>query len=121
MTTQDNFYLDKQEPNKSCLLAMRNMVLGFDTDITETRKYRMPCFCYKGKMFCYLWVDKESNEPYFLMVEGKQLHHPQLETGTRSRMKIFRVDSNTDLPISAIYMILKEALGLYKNGMITIK
>jgi uncharacterized protein DUF1801 len=121
MTNKDNFYLDQLEPNKSCLLAMRNMVLGFDKDITETRKYGMPCFCYKGKMFCYLWVDKKSNEPYFLMVEGKHLHHPRLETGTRARMKIFRVDPNTDLPISAINIILKEALEVYKNGTIVIK
>ena len=121
MTNKDNFYLDKQEPYKSCLLAMRDIVLGYDSDITETQKYGMPCFCYKGKMFCYLWIDKKSNEPYFLMVEGKHLHHPKLETGTRSRMNILRVDPNEDLPISIIQLIMKQALDLYKNGTIVIK
>ncbi len=114
----DNFYFEKQEPNKSCLLAMRDIVLNYDKDITETCKYGMPCFCYKGKMFCYLWVDKKSNEPYFLMVEGKHLHHPQLETGDRSRMKIFRVDPKKDLPIAKIDLIMNEALDLYRNGII---
>ncbi|MGB5819386.1 MAG: DUF1801 domain-containing protein [Saonia sp.] len=103
---------------KSCLLAMRKIILNHDQDITETQKYGMPCFCYKGKAFCYLWVDKKSNEPYFLMVEGEHLHHPELETGTRSRMKILRVDANKDLPITTIILIMNEALDLFKNGTI---
>lgn len=100
---------------------MRDMLLGFDNDITETRKYGMPCFCYKGKMFCYLWVDKKTDEPYFLMVEGNHLKHPDLETGTRSRMKIFRINPHKDLPIDTINFIINQALDLYKNGIIKIK
>lgn len=118
---KDNFYLIQPEPNKSCLLAMRDIVLHMDGQITETRKYGMPCFCYKGKAFCYLWVDKKSNEPYFLMVEGKRLHHPELETGSRSRMKIFRVDPKKDLSIRTINLIMNQALDLYRNGTVKLK
>lgn len=113
MSTIDNFYLDKQEPNKSCLLAMRTILLASDEDVSETRKYGMPCFLYKGKMFCYLWTDKKSLEPYFLFVEGNHLDHPELEKGNRSRMKILRVDPNKDLPIETIQRIIKDALDLY--------
>ncbi len=81
----------------------------------------MPCFCYKKKMFCYLWTDKKSNEPYVLMVEGKRLHHPGLEEGSRSRMKIFRINPNEDLPIETIESILNDALDLYRNGVIKVK
>lgn len=116
-----NFYLNKQEPNKSCLLALRTIILEQDENITETQKYGMPCFCYKKKMFCYLWTDKKTNEPYILMVEGKHLDHPQLEQGDRSRMKIFPIDPNKDLPIKTIKSILKAALDLYRKGIITIK
>lgn len=121
MNNSNNFYFDKNEPNKSCLLAMRSIILKIDETITETTKYGMPCFCYKNKAFCYLWVDKKSNEPYFLMVEGNYLHHPDLETGDRSRMKILRIDSNKDLPITKINLILNQALDLYRNGIIKIK
>lgn len=113
-----NYYLQKEEPNKSCLLALRSIILEQDADITETQKYGMPCFCYKKKVFCYLWTDKKNDEPYMLMVEGKYLDHPGLEEGNRSRMKIFRVDPNKDLPIVAIKNILQQALDLYKNGTI---
>ncbi len=111
-----NYYLNKEEPNKSCLLALRSIILDQDTNITETQKWGMPCFCYKKKMFCYLWTDKKTKEPYILMVEGKYLNHPALEEGSRTRMKIFRVNPNKDLPIKTIVSILKAALDLNRKG-----
>lgn len=117
----DNFYFNKEEPNRSCLLALRSIILEQDKEITETIKYGMPCFCYRKKMFCYLWTDKITEEPYILMVEGKYLNHPELEQGNRSRMKIFRINPNEDIPINTVKQILNEALDLYRNGTIKIK
>lgn len=116
-----NYYLSKKEPAKNCLLTLRSIILAQDTNITETQKWGMPCFCYKKKMFCYLWTDKKTDEPYLLMVEGKYLDHPKLEEGDRSRMKIFRVDPDKDLPIETIESILQKALDLYRNGTVKIK
>nr|WKN37407.1 DUF1801 domain-containing protein [Tunicatimonas sp. TK19036] len=112
----NHYYLSKEEPNKSCLLALRSIILEQDANITETQKWGMPCFCYKKKMFCYLWIDKKTDEPYILMVEGKHLDHPELEEGNRSRMKIFRVNPNEDLPMDTITLILNTALDLYRTG-----
>lgn len=112
------YYLNKEEPNKSCLLALRELIFKQDANITETRKWGMPCFCYKKKMFCYLWTDKKMDEPYMLMVEGKHLNHPELEEGNRTRMKILRVNPNIDLPIKTIEQILQKALDLYRTGII---
>ncbi|KOF01990.1 hypothetical protein OB69_14760 [Roseivirga seohaensis subsp. aquiponti] len=117
----DSYYLDKEEPNKSCLLALRSLILNQDDEVTETKKYGMPCFCFKKKMFCYLWTDKKTDEPYILFVEGKLLDHPKLETGTRARMKIFRVNPNADLPKATLETLLKNALDLYRNGIIKIR
>jgi hypothetical protein len=117
----DNFYLSKEEPNKSCLLALRFIILQQDTNIVETQKFGMPCFCYKKRGFCYLWTDKKTDEPYILMVEGKHLSHPELEVGKRSRMKIFRVNPNLDLPQKTIENILQKALDLYRSGIIKLK
>lgn len=117
----DSYYLNKEEPNKSCLLALRQLILNQDGHMNETRKYGMPCFTYKNKMCCYLWTDKKTDTPYILMVEGKHLNHPKLEAGNRSRMKILRIDPTTDLPIETIGSILNQALDLYRNGTIPIK
>ncbi len=117
----ENYYSNKEEPNRSCLLALRSIILRQDEKVTETQKWGMPCFCYQKKMFCYLWTDKKTDEPYILMVEGKYLDHPLLEAGSRSRMKILRIDPNKDLPIALIEGILNDALDLYRNGVIKIK
>jgi len=117
----DFYFLEKEEPFKSCLLALRNCILTHDTTIVETRKYGMPCYCFRNKAFCYLWTDKKTKEPYILFVEGQHLDHPKLESGKRSRMKIFRIDPNKDLPMATIDLLLNNALELYWNGTIKIK
>jgi hypothetical protein len=76
----------------------------------------MPCFCYGSKIICYLWTDKKTGEPYILFADGKQLDFSELESGDRSRMKILRVDSGNDLPISIIRKIIISALELHKYG-----
>ena len=50
MSQNEHFYFSKEEPNKGCLLVLRDIVLNQDEHITETTKYGMPCFCYKHKM-----------------------------------------------------------------------
>lgn len=114
----DRYYLSKEEPNKSCLLALRSIVLEQDVNVSEVLKYGMPCFCYKKKMFCYLWVDKKTAEPYILFVEGKHLDHPDLEKGSRARMKAFKVNPKEELPLQIIERLLQNALDLYRNGTI---
>jgi len=116
-----HFYLNQKEPNKSCLLALRHIILQQDADVSETIKYGMPCFCYRKKAFCYLWTDKRTTFPYLLMVEGKHLDQVQLEAGQRLRMKTLPIDPQEDLPIDTIESILTAALNLYRNGTIKIK
>jgi hypothetical protein len=117
----DKFYLTKPEPIRSCLLALRTIILRQDKNVRETVKYGMPCFCYAKKAFCYLWTDKKTSEPYLLFVEGKLLRHPKLETGNRARMKIFRINPAKDLPIKALNSLLKASLNLYRSGTIKLK
>ncbi|RBW56715.1 MULTISPECIES: DUF1801 domain-containing protein [unclassified Tenacibaculum] len=112
MININTFYIEKEEPIKSCLLALRKIILDIDA-ITETQKWGMPCFLYKKQLFCYLWIDKKTLEPYILMVKGEDLNFPGLEKGNRSKMKIFRIDANQDIPIDTIQSLLKEALKLY--------
>jgi len=90
--TPGQFYLSLSEPQQSALLALRSLLLGYDKDISETQKYGMPCFLYKRNILCYLWTDRNTQEPYILMAEGNHLTHPALEQGNRARMKILRVD-----------------------------
>ena len=109
----DDFYLQKEEPVKSCLMALRDYIRGYAATMTECWKYNMPCFCYKGKAFCYLWTDKKTGEPYILIVKGKEVSHPDLVQGERSRMKILPVKPEKDLPLETIDAIFNMARALY--------
>jgi hypothetical protein len=117
----NNFYLQKEEPVRSCLLAMREIILSQDANVSAAWKYGMPFFCYKGKMFCYLWVHKKYKQPYIGFVEGKRLEHADLIIESRSRMKILLIDANSDLPMETITQLLKKAILLYKTGVVKLK
>ncbi len=117
----DTYYETRTEPVRSCMLALRSIILAADTLVTETTKYGMPCFCYGKKAFCYLWTDKKTGEPYMLMTEGQLLHHPLLEAGDRARMKIFRVRPDEDIPVATVRELVSSALDLYKSGRVKVK
>ncbi|MEQ9592404.1 MAG: DUF1801 domain-containing protein [Cyclobacteriaceae bacterium] len=110
----DEFYLSKDEPIRSCLIAMREFIKNYDSQITEAWKYRMPFFLYKGKMFCYLWINQKTRQPYVGIVEGKKIDHPSLIQEKRSRMKIMLLDPHDDLPLKALQNIFREAKKHYK-------
>ncbi len=111
----EKFYLDKPEPNRSCLLVLREIILSFSENISETRKYNMPCFCLSKKPFCYLWIDKKVGYPYILFVKGNDIDHPQLIQGDRKKMKILPINPNEDIPIKTINEIFNIALNFYQN------
>lgn len=110
----EEYFLQKEEPDKSCLQSLRDIILSQDEEITEAWKYGMPFYCIRGKMFCYLWTHKKYKQPYIGIVEGASIHHPQLIQEKRARMKILLIDARKDIPIRKIRTLLREVLALYK-------
>ncbi|HZI24675.1 MAG TPA: DUF1801 domain-containing protein [Chryseolinea sp.] len=110
----DNYFLQKDEPTKSYLLTLRDLILHYDKNITEVWQYKMPFYCYNGKRFCYLWVHKKYNQPYLGIVDGKEINHPDLITEKRARMKIMLFDPMKDVPLKTIHVVLSKATSLYK-------
>ncbi|OHX65171.1 hypothetical protein NH26_01790 [Flammeovirga pacifica] len=115
MNDKEHFYLQQKEPNKSCYLALRSIIIDANPKIEETIKYSMPCFCIEKKPLCYLWKDKKTEEPYILFVDGKLLQHHKLESGTRKKMKVLPINPNQDLDLVLIQDILKMAIDLKIN------
>lgn len=121
LSEQNNFYAKQKEPLKSCLLALREIILSLDKEITPAWKYGMPFFCFRGKMFCYLWVNKKTEQPYIGFVEGKHFDEAYLLAEKRSRMKILLLDATKDLPVKSIGTLVRKAISLYKKGIIKTK
>lgn len=111
----DNWFLQKDEPLKTCLQFLRMHILKQDAAITEEWQYGMPFYCYNGKRFCYLWVHKKHGQPYIGIVDGKRIDHPDLLVEKRARMKILLLDASKNMPVGKINMILREVLKLYKK------
>jgi len=110
----DQYFLQQNEPVKSCLQLLRMHLLKKDEHITEAWKYGMPFYCYREKMFCYLWVHKKYKQPYIGFVEGRHIHHPDLIIEKRARMKILLIDPIGDIPVEKIDGLLKDAIAFYK-------
>jgi hypothetical protein len=121
MNHLESFYLNHKEPNQSCLLALKNIILTHDKNITSEWKYGMPFFYYKGKMFCYLWVHKKFKKPYIGFIEGIHLNDANLIQENRARIKIMLFNPNEDLPKELIELILEKAIKLYLEGVVKIK
>jgi len=109
----DNYFMQQEEPSKSCLLVLRKIILSYNNNIAEAWKYGMPFYCYRGKMFCYVWVHKKYKQPYLGVVEGSKINHPLLIQEKRARMKIMLIDPLQDIPVKTIESILKKAMALY--------
>ena len=109
----DNYFLQKEEPFKSCLQFLRGYILKFDSNITERWLYGMPFFYYKGKRFCYLWIHKKYRKPYIGIVDGNKINHPDLLMEKRARMKILLLDPDKNLPLKKINSILRKVVMLY--------
>lgn len=110
----DEFYERLEEPSKSCCLALRTFILQYNPNITEEWKYNMPFFYFNGKMFCYIWKDKKTAQPYIGLAEGRNVEHPLLIAEKRSRMKIFYINPSKDLPVKTIRIIFDMAVKHYK-------
>lgn len=109
----DKFYLDKEEPVKSCLMALRTIILRYHPELTPQWRYRLPCFMYRNQIFCYLWVDRKTQFPYVAIGKGVQIDHPELIQGSRTFVKLFMVDPNQDIPVDTLYSIFDRAMTLH--------
>lgn len=110
----DDYFLRQEEPVKSCLQFLREHILKQHSGITEKWQYSMPFYYYNKKRCCYLWVHKKLQQPYLGIVDGKRIHHPDLLSENRNRMKIFLVDPAKNIPLRKINKILAEVWAVYK-------
>ena len=109
----DGFYLEKTEPNKSCLLALKDIILTYNSDFSAVWKYRLPCFMHQNQIFCYLWIDRKTQFPYIAIGKGVKIDHPDLIQGNRTFVKLLMINPNEDIPIDTIHHVFDMAMALY--------
>jgi hypothetical protein len=117
MNQLDQYYLDLPEPNKSCLLALRDLIMTQNKSLMSAWKWKTPFFYYKGQMLFYLWIDKKLKVPYIGITNGYQLEHPALTQGKRTRIKLLFVDPEQDLPVELITDLLQQSIKLCEASL----
>lgn len=113
MNALDDFYEGQKEPVKSCLLALRSIILDYHTALEPRWYYRLPCFMYQNQIFCYLWVDKQKLWPYIAIGKGVKIEHPDLIQGNRTFTKLLMIDPDKDIPVEKVHRIFDLAMALY--------
>jgi hypothetical protein len=108
----DQYFASLQEPEKGYMLFLRDYLLGKDADITESFKYGMPFYYYKGKRICYLWVQKKTGYPYIGVVDGHLLTDPDLLKEDRKRMKILLLNPLKDIPVKRLNSLIDSIITL---------
>lgn len=106
----DDFFMRQQEPAKTCLAFLRALIMCSAAGVHEKMSYGMPFYYMGGQRFCYLWVHKATGMPYIGAVNGASIDFPGLEAGDRTRMKVYYVDPEQDVPVAEINQLLKLAI-----------
>lgn len=110
------YFHDLEEPDRGCLLALREVVLNFHPDISESWKWNMPFYDYKGKYLCYFGSAKKGKLPYLAFTQGKHFEHSLLRFEGRKQIKSIEIDPNQDLSIGLIHELLELAVGYYDEN-----
>lgn len=108
MNKLEEFYFKTDEPYQSLFLALRDIFLSWDKEMSECLKYGSPCFSYRGKILCYHWKDKKG-QAYVLFNHGKSLNHKLLDFKGRKSMQSVDLDPLKDIPIEGLTEIFYQA------------
>ena len=112
-TLLDHYYLKQPEPIQGCLLALKDIILGHDKNITHQRKFQIPFFYYKDKKLAYLWLNKKKLLIGF--IEDKNIYPKQEGLKLKDKYESMVIDPNADIPIELIIKQLSKRINLYKS------
>src|ERR1700749_2185519 len=100
LTQLETYYITKPEPYQSCLLALKDIILGAHPGICHERKFQIPFFTYKGKKLGYLWLNGRKLILGFCM--DKSWVKAVAEGKPKDKCESFRIVPNEALPIDMI-------------------
>ena len=106
----DNYFISLPEPERSCLLFLRNFILEFSETITEKRKFNTPFYYSNGRWLCFVSYHPKTRKIYISFVNGFKMNHSKLFAEGRKKMKIFHVNAHEDIDIKSLKEILQLAL-----------
>lgn len=96
---------------QGCLLALKDIILGLDKNITQQRRFQIPFFYYKDKKLSYLWVTKKKLQMGF--IEDKNIHPKKEGIKVKDKYESIMIDPHADIPVEFIIKELTKKIALY--------
>lgn len=101
LTTLNSYYEKQEAMIRECLLALKDIILSVDDNITHVRKYQIPFFCYKEFNLGFLWVYRKKIIVGF--IEDKKTFCQPMAGKRRDRvMMTMEINPLEDIPINII-------------------
>jgi len=114
MTTPlESYYLNKPEPYRSCLLALKDIILSSNPGIVHERKFQIPFFTYRDKKIGYLWLDRKKVKIGFCL--DKSLQETVNGIKPKDVYESMQIDPNADIPIDIILPKLRYYINRIDN------
>jgi hypothetical protein len=113
ITALENYYLKQPEPIQGCLLALKNIIMGIDSQITHQRKFQIPFFYYKDKKLCFLWV--KGKKTLLGFVEDKSIYPAVAGVKRKNGIEMIQINPDEDLPLEFILQTIQERIRLYEQ------
>jgi hypothetical protein len=114
MTTElQNYYYKQPEPIQGCLLALRDIILDIDKQISHRRKYQIPFFYYKEKSLGFLWVVRKKIMVGFVTDKSVLTHEPGHRH--KNKMETMLLAPDEDIPVKIITNKFIQLIELYDS------
>lgn len=113
LTTLNSYYEKQEVMIRECLLALKDIILSVDDNITHVRKYRIPFFCYKEFNLGFLWVHRKKIIVGFIK-DKKTLYQPTIGK-KRDQVMTMEISPLEDIPIDYIKNSIKELIMTYTS------
>lgn len=109
MKPAEDYILNQEEPFKSILLHVQLLIEHTCPDVELKYKWRMPCYYFGTKPFCYLrqaydYVDVA----FWHSAHVSEKFSPYLESKKRKVVKSLRYKTVEDINDAVFILILKE-------------
>lgn len=107
----DHYYFKQPEPFQSCLLALKEIILAHDPQITHGRMFQIPFFFYRDKKLAFLWINRKKLLLGF--VEDMKIQKAVAGTRRKNKYETMEIDPEMDIPVKTIAKKLDALIRKY--------
>lgn len=108
----NNNFFSSTEPQRSCLLFLRDFILGYSNNVSEKWSNNTPFYYLKKKSLCFISYDPKTKIIYISFTKGFLITHKALVSEGRKKARIIYVDPEKDIDLKTLKQVFDMACSL---------